>query len=158
MAEKLNLMDQFPDISFTTTNGNKVHLPADINTDFAVVLFYRGHWWPYCRRLLDGYQQHLEKFQALGVSIFAATVDSLEDTQRVAANLTFPVGYGVDRALGDNIGAWWEERRNHIQPSEFLLNNKGRVMSSTYSSSPLGRMDPAETLTLVEFIIQRTKG
>ena len=85
-------------------------------------------------------------------------MDSLEDTQGVAANLSFPVGYGVERALGDQIGAWWEDRRNHIQPSEFLLNNKGRVMSSTYSSSPLGRMDPAETLTLVEFIVQRSKG
>jgi hypothetical protein len=86
------------------------------------------------------------------VSIFAGSVDSEEDTLKVAAELSFPVAYGMTRAAGDTIGAWWEERRNHIQPSEFLLTSSGRVMSSTYSSSPVGRMDPAETLKLVTFL------
>ena len=50
------------------------------------------------------------------------------------------------------IGAWWEERRNHIQPSEFILRQDGRVLASTYSSSPVGRMDPAETEALLKFL------
>lgn len=58
----------------------------------------------------------------------------------------------MTRADGDAIGAWWEERRDHIQPSEFVLNSKGMVMFSTYSNSPVGRMDPAETLTLLQFL------
>ncbi len=73
----------------------------------------------------------------------------------MAAPLPFPVCYGVTRDTGDRIGAWWEERRDHIQPSEFLLNRKGRVLSSTYSSSPIGRMDPAETLTLLKMLAAR---
>ena len=44
MTAKLNLMDQFPDITLTATTGEKISLPADIGTDYAVVLFYRGHW------------------------------------------------------------------------------------------------------------------
>ena len=44
MTEKLNMMSQFPDVSFTATDGTTVELPKDINTDYAVVLFYRGHW------------------------------------------------------------------------------------------------------------------
>ena len=47
----------------------------------------------------------------------------------MAAGLAFPVAYGMTRADGDAIGAWWEERRDHIQPSEFLLNDNGRVLS-----------------------------
>jgi hypothetical protein len=86
------------------------------------------------------------------VSIYAGTVDSEEEVLKVAADLSFPVAYGMTRADGDAIGAWWEERRDHIQPSEFLLTGSGRVMSSTYSSSPVGRMDPAETLSLVKFL------
>lgn len=65
--------------------------------------------------------------------------------------------YGVTRAQGDRIGAWWEERRNHIQPSEFLLTGSGRVLASTYSSSPIGRMDPAETLSLVRMLAERKR-
>lgn len=81
-------------------------------------------------------------------------MDDAEKTQEVAGALSFPVFHGVTRAQGDAIGAWWEERRDHIQPSEFIVNQRGRVLGSTYSNSPVGRMDPQETLTLIKFIKQ----
>jgi hypothetical protein len=91
----------------------------------------------------------------LGASIIAGTVDSEEKTLEVAKDLGFPVAHGMTRADADRIGAWWEEKRNHIQPSEFILTQKGRVLSSTYSSSPVGRADPAEVLTLMKFLAAR---
>ena len=88
----------------------------------------------------------------MGVSLVAGTVDTQEQTLEVAKDLGFPVAYGMSRSDADALGAWWEERRNHIQPSEFIVTQKGRVLSSSYSSSPVGRMDPAETLTLLSFL------
>ena len=88
----------------------------------------------------------------MGVSIIAGTVDTQEQTLDVAKDLGFPVAFAMTRADAGSIGAWWEERRNHIQPSEFIITQKGRVLASNYSSSPLGRMDPAETLTLMTFL------
>lgn len=76
----------------------------------------------------------------------------------MAEPLNFPVAFGMTRSDGDAMGAWWDERRDHIQPSEFILTQSGKVMMSTYSNSPVGRMDPAETLTLIQFInAQRAK-
>lgn len=72
----------------------------------------------------------------------------------MAKDLSFPVFHGINRAQGDAIGAWWEERRDHIQPSEFILMGSGRVLGSAYSNLPVGRMDPQETLTLIKFIKQ----
>ncbi len=88
----------------------------------------------------------------MGVSIIAGSVDDVDKTGEVAADLGFPVAHGMTRSDADAIGAWWEERRDHIQPSEFILRGDGRVISSTYSSSPVGRMDPEETLTLMKMI------
>jgi hypothetical protein len=34
------------------------------------------------------------------------------------------------------MGAWWDENRDFIQPTEFLLTQSGKVMASTYSNSP----------------------
>ena len=79
-------------------------------------------------------------------------MDSLEKTQEVAEPLNFPVAYGVTREIGNALGSWWDERRDFIQPSEFVLNRQGKVMFSTYSNSPVGRMDPAETLTLIKYL------
>ena len=82
-------------------------------------------------------------------------MDTEEDTLQVAQRLGFPVAYGMTREQGDAIGAWWEERRDHIQPSEFVLGPGGSVLWSTYSNSPVGRMDPEETLTLIRFLNER---
>lgn len=101
---------------------------------------------------MAGYEERREAFSAQGVSVIAGTVDSQEDTKTVAEPLNFPVAYGVTRDIGDALGSWWDERRDFIQPSEFVLNPRGKVMFSTYSNSPVGRMDPAETLTLITYL------
>ena len=79
-------------------------------------------------------------------------MDSEEKTKEVAEPLNFPVAYGVTREIGNALGSWWDERRDFIQPSEFVLNRQGKVMFSTYSNSPVGRMDSAETLTLIKYL------
>lgn len=105
--------------------------------------------------MLAGYEERRDAFAAEGVGIVAGTVDSEEQTLEVAEPLGFPVAFGMTREDGDAIGAWWDERRNHIQPSEFVVSQSGRVLMSTYSNSPIGRMDPAEVLTLIKFLNQQ---
>ena len=95
---------------------------------------------------------------AEGISIIAGAVDAQEQTAEVSRDLGFPVAYGMTRTDGDALGSWWEERRNHIKPSEFVISKSGKVIMSTYSNSPIGRMDPAEALTLIQYLnAQRAK-
>jgi hypothetical protein len=102
--------------------------------------------------LLAGYEERRAAFAGEGVNIIAGAVDTERQTEEVAEPLAFPVAYGVTRGDGDTIGAWWDKRRDHIQPSEFLLSKSGKVLMSTYSNSPVGRMDPGEMLTLIKFL------
>ena len=88
---------------------------------------------------------------ALDIKVVAASVDPLDKAREVAADLSFPVGYGVTRAMADQLGSWWEDRRSIVQPSEFLVDTAGKVRTSTYSSGPIGRMDPADVIRLVTF-------
>ena len=85
------------------------------------------------------------------MKIVAASVDPLDKAQEVASGLSFPVAWGVTRATADLFGAWWEERRSIIQPSEFLVAADGKVRASTYSSGPIGRIDPGDVVKLVNF-------
>ncbi len=66
--------------------------------------------------------------------------------------LGFPIAYGVTREQADAIGAWWEDRRDIIQPSEVVLDGDGKVLSATYSTGPVGRMDAGDALKLVKFL------
>ncbi len=73
----------------------------------------------------------------------------------MAANLSFRIGYGVTREIADRIGAWWEDRRQIIQPSEFVVNAEGKVMVSSYSDGPLGRIEAVDVVRLIKFYESR---
>ena len=83
--------------------------------------------------------------------MIAASVDDEEKAGEVAAEVSFPVAYGATKADGDAIGAWWSEERAIIQPSELLIGEDGKVVSATYSSGPIGRVDAADVVKLVAF-------
>ena len=87
----------------------------------------------------------------------AASHDAREKAEEVGRSLPFPVAHEVSREQGDSIGAWWEEKRDFIQPSEFILNHEGRVIHSTYSSSPVGRTDSGDTLGLLKYLTSLRK-
>lgn len=41
---KLDAGDVLPDLTLNVGESDKINLPGDITTDYAIVLFYRGHW------------------------------------------------------------------------------------------------------------------
>lgn len=100
---------------------------------------------------MAGFEKIKPELDALGVKIVAASVDPIDKAKEVAAELSFPVGFGVTRAMADQLGAWWGERRSIIQPSEFLVAADGKVRASTYSSGPIGRVEPSDVVKLVNF-------
>ncbi len=101
---------------------------------------------------MAGYEALEAQFAEAGISILGASVDPLEKATEVQQELSFPIAYGVTREQADSIGAWWEDRRAIIQPSEFLLAGDGEVLSATYSTGPVGRMDAGDALKLVQFL------
>jgi len=106
---------------------------------------------------LGGFASAKAEFDKLDVKVVAASVDPLDKAQEVANELNFPVGYGVTRDIADKLGSWWEERRQIIQPSEFILNAENKVMASSYSDGPLGRIDAGDVVRLVNFYQSQKK-
>ncbi len=58
-------------------------------------------------------------------------------------------GIGVTREDATKLDSWWEDRRSIIQPSEFILDENGTVLTSTYSSGPIGRMQAVNAVKLI---------
>ena len=93
-----------------------------------------------------GFAQNKTALDALGVKIVAGSVDPLEKSREVAQELNFAVAYGVTRQVGELLGSWWEERRNIIQPSEFILGADNKVLASSYADGPLGRIEAGDVV------------
>ena len=107
---------------------------------------------------MDGFSRNRAALAEAGVGfILAASVDTGDKAGEVASGLDFPVAEGVTREQARALDAWWEERRSIIQPSEFVLDRKGRVVTSTYSSGPIGRMDAEDAAKLVAFYERRRR-
>ena len=106
---------------------------------------------------MGGFASSKAEFDKLNVKVVAASVDPLDKAQEVANELNFPVGYGVTRDIADQLGSWWEERRQIIQPSEFILNAENKVMASSYSDGPLGRIDAGDVVRMVNFYQSQKK-
>jgi len=101
---------------------------------------------------LDGFGKQIDELRAANASVVAASVDDIDNAAKIADGKGFPFGYGVSREIADTLGSWWEDRRQIIQPSEFVVNGEtGKVVLSSYSDGPLGRLDAGDVIRLVNF-------
>ncbi len=100
---------------------------------------------------MAGFEKQRKELEAVGAKVVAASVDPLDKAKEVAVELSYPIGYGVTREQADRIGAWWEDRRGIVQPSEFIVGRDGKVIASSYSSGPIGRIDAADVVKLIDF-------
>ena len=93
-----------------------------------------------------GYEKHKDELAKLGARIYAGSVDDEVKAAEVAAELSYPVAFGVPKAVADSIGSFWEDRRSIFQPAEFILDATGKVLNSLYVAGPIGRMAAEETV------------
>lgn len=98
-----------------------------------------------------GFEKLTGELDAVGAKVFAASVDPVDKAGEVAAEVSFPVGFGVTRETADRLGSWWEERRSIIQPSEFVVDAGGKIIASSYSDGPIGRIDAADVIKVINF-------
>ena len=100
---------------------------------------------------MAGFEKLKAELEAVGAKVFAASVDPIDKAGEVAAELSFPAGYGVTRAVAEQLDSWWEERRSIIQPSEFIMTAEGKIIASSYSDGPVGRIDAADVIKAINF-------
>lgn len=100
---------------------------------------------------MAGFEKAKQDLEAVGAKVVVASVDPLDKAKEVAAEVSYPVAYGVTRETAERIGAWWEERRGIVQPAEFVVGANGKIVASSYSSGPIGRIDAADVVKLINF-------
>ena len=108
---------------------------------------------------MAAFEEHKEALAEKGVKTLAASVDTGDDAKAVADEVSFDVAEGVTREQAEQIGAWYGDARHPemVQPSEFLMKPDGTVMMSSYSSGPLGRVNPDDIIKVINFLENMNK-
>jgi peroxiredoxin len=96
----------------------------------------------------------------MDVTVIALSVDPADKAREIVEkdHLEYPLACGLkvpDDA--QKIGAWWDEKRPMIQPSEFILGGSRKIVSATYSTGPIGRLRADDTLALLRFLSSQKK-
>ena len=121
-----------PEILLPDQRGELLSLATLLSTGPAVLVFYRGHWCPYCRRYLCKIQANQSRFQTLGVSVVAISSEPCGTSAALAAELglQFPLLSDADGQVINRYGT-----RNSFlggssalpHPSVFLVDQSGVV-------------------------------
>jgi peroxiredoxin len=153
----LNPGDHFPPITFTPVDGEPLDLPDALAGHFAVILFNRGSWCPYCNAQLRAFQRDAEQLDGLDIKVVSLSVDD-EDTAReliAKHGLRFPVGHGADAAaIHGATGAFVNPDPVYLQSTGFVLDPDGNVVISVYSSGAIGRLVPDDVVGVVNYLLK----
>ena len=125
----LNPGDPFPRLTISTTDDQTLTIPDAFAGDFAVVLFYRGAWCPYCNAQLRAFERASQTLADNGIRVAVLSVDDKETSAALVAKhqLTFPVGYGADAAaVAALTGAFVIPDPAYLQSTGFVLGPRPR--------------------------------
>ena len=145
----------FPQLTITAPGGQRITVPRTFAGEFGVVLFNRGAWCPYCTAQLRAFQRASDSLAEAGIRVAALWVDDEQTTAEYVAKhgLTFPLGYGADaRVIAELTGAFVNDDPLYLQSTGFVLDPRGKVIVSVYSSGAIGRLVPEDVVGLVRYV------
>ena len=102
-----------------------------------------------------GFDKKLNELESVDANVVAASVDNIDKAKEVADEVSFPIAHSVTREIADSLGSWWEERRGIMQPSEFIVGEDGKIVTSSYSSGPIGRFNATDVVKIITFYESR---
>ena len=109
---------------------------------------------------MAAFERAQPKLAEEGITVVAASTDPVEKAKETVSehSLTFPVGYGLPmRETASALGAFYEERRNILQATGFVMKPDKTIVVSQYSSGPIGRLVWQDILGLVQFYKKPSK-
>jgi peroxiredoxin len=152
-----------PEFSLIDTAGRQVTLSGLLRRGAVVLVFYRGHWCPFCRRHLKKLQGNLDRIRTLGASLVAVSVDERPLARRMAdeLGLEFAVVGDRDGATIDAYGV-----RNRLlgiaggipHPALFIIDSQGVVRFREVSHDYRRRTTPSRMLRALGRIVTGDKG
>lgn len=155
MSSRLQNGDLFPDLAIDVVGGGTVVIPRDLTGSYAVVLFYRGSWCPYCCAQLAAFSRARERLTEIGIKIVALSVDDRTVSEALVDKLRlgFPVGFGANAtAIAAVTGAYLAEDAAYLQSTGFVLDQHGKILTAVYSSGAIGRLSPDDVAGLVKYV------
>jgi peroxiredoxin len=151
----LDYADPFPTLEIPAVGGGTIRLPRDLEDTFGVILINRGSWCPICTAQLASFQRAQDNLAQAGARTVAFSVDNEASAADLVERegLRFPVGHSADAySVAAATGAFVNPDSVYLQSTGFLLDPRGRVLVSVYSSGAIGRLAAPDVIGMITHI------
>jgi len=154
--------EKIPSITLSTLAG-EVTLPDTIDSEWYLLIVYRGLHCSVCARYIAALRDQLPRLQELGVKVLATSADSKQRALQARdewelANV--PLGYGLDIDTGKTLGLYRSVQRKPVEPEWFfepglyLLDTEGVLTFVSLQNMPFGRTPLDELTSWIERIVE----
>ncbi len=128
----VGMMPRAPDFELPDAAGGSVRLRDQLGGGGVILVFYRGHWCPYCRRYLTKLQGASPRFDQRGARLLAISPEPPATSAALAAELglTFPLLSDVEGRVIDFYGTrngFSAARTLLPHPAVFILDGGGSI-------------------------------
>ncbi|SDX69131.1 peroxiredoxin-like family protein [Hymenobacter psychrophilus] len=155
---------QVPTLTVDLVGGGSFSL-ADAQPEFMTMLvFYRGHHCPVCRKNIQQLQTKLADFEALGIKAVAISTNTQELAEKTKQDWTIadvPLGYGLSIEKAREWGLYISKGISDSEPAEFsepglfLVNPDGTLYASSIQTMPFTRPDFEDLLGGLKFVKEK---
>lgn len=155
MSSRLHNGDLFPDLTIDLVGGRTLAIPRDLDGSYAVVLFNRGSWCPYCCAQLAAFSRASGRLREAGIAVVSLSADDEQTSKALVDKLRlgFPVGFGANVGhVAAVTGAYVGEGGAYLQSTGFVLDRQGRILTAVYSSGAIGRLVPDDVAGFVKYV------
>jgi peroxiredoxin len=124
-----------PNFTLEDMEGKSITLSDFRGKKTVVLVFYRGYWWPFCIEQLGKLKSLLTKPQKEKVQILAVSVDSREDSKKLAqmmrirfeGEFDFPLLEDKDHKVINRYGIFNPDGRGWPHPATYVIDPQGVV-------------------------------
>ena len=139
-----------PPFSLPTAAGSTFELESGYDRGPLVLVFYRGHWCPWCRRQLAELSAELHAFSSRDAFVAAVSVDAAEDTRRFARDyeIGFPLLVDSDGAVSRRYVG--QEADGTAIPGVYIIGRDGRILEQHIGDSAGDRLFAPEIVARLD--------
>lgn len=126
----LKVGDLAPDFTLPSHLGTRVKLSQYKGAKTVVLAFYPLNWTPVCSGQIPGYQEVLDRFDALNVQVLAVSVDSIPSHKSWAysmGGIDFPLlsDFWPHGEVAARYGVMTDA--GHTERAIFVIDTKGKI-------------------------------
>ena len=151
-----------PDLRVETVGRGPWRLSERTPKNLTLIVFYRGHHCPLCKKQLQEFERLLPEFEQRGIDVIAVSSNTRELAEKTVEEwelTNLPVGYGLPTEEALRWGLFVSNAVKDTEPAQFtepglfVIAPDRTLYASMIQTMPFSRPSARQLLSALDYIV-----